>query len=208
MIFNALTTETDTNSAVLGDILSKISAVSDEVESLTHEETVELARAVELFVTEMSSDSSVDSEELTRLASRALSGVGEDVIARRLLLFGTGMIRPSEWIISGNNMVWVLDLKQLVVPVDTPLELFMFPCLNAVIDAIADLWDESDGEGALGLKHVCDTAEAFLGNNCKNAAKRRLLANEIGRFCAGCLSRSGKTRGWSHTPEIVDLDVK
>ena len=60
------------------------------------------------------------------LASQALRSIGHGATARRLLVFGTGLVRPAEWEISAGDSMWVLDLKQITVRSDASLELIFF----------------------------------------------------------------------------------
>lgn len=167
----------------------------------------ELARAVEHFLVEESRAEFVDTNTLTCLAARALSSIGHENAARRLLLFGTGMVRPSEWIVTGEHAVWILDLKDMSIRNDAPLEILFFQGVQIVLESIADVWDESRGEGVLGLRHICSAASALLGSSRKTSEVSD-LGDEIRSLCADRLDRIKNTRGWMTTPRVMNLDIR
>lgn len=197
--------ENDTASSVVGHIIAEIADVYAEGGLLEPFDSTELARAVELFLMEENYVSCVTSENLVMLASKALRSIGEVIPARRLLLFGTGMVRPSEWVVSGAKNIWVLDLKGMMLRDDSSLELIFFECLRAVIESLADVWDDSKGEGILGLKHICGAASDLLGE-ANDRRKVVLLADEIKGACSNLLTKIGNRRGWITHPVIMDLD--
>jgi hypothetical protein len=165
----------------------------------------ELSRAVECFLDLEGGRPAVESRYLVMLASRALSSLGEGEAARRLLLVGTGLLRPAEWEITGGKTMWVLDLRQMSVRCDASLELVFFGCLRIVLEAIADVWDASSGCGILGLLHICSAARGLLGGDFRERRSRE-LSREIMDTCRHNLQRIHSERGWSDTPEILDLD--
>ena len=190
-------------SAVVAHIASEVGAVCGGV--LSGPESVEeMARAVEQFLEQTGAGEAVDANYLVMLASQALSSLGENGAARRLLLFGSGLVRPSEWEVSGDRAMWVLDLKQIAVREDAALELILFNSLNMILDAIADVWDASRGDGVLGLRHVCQSATLLLG--APTAPQVARLSEEIKTACVRRLERLESARGWSRHPDVMDLD--
>jgi len=165
----------------------------------------EMARAIEQFLEFRDAGPVVDSKYVLMLASQALSSIGHDHAARRLLLFGTGLMRPSEWEVTGERAVWALDLREITVRDDAPLELLFFGSLSIILESIADVWDETGGRGVLGLRHVCMAASALLG---KKGTRRELsqLSEEIKETCRGKLSQIQQQRAWEMTPEVLNLD--
>jgi len=166
----------------------------------------ELAKAIDHYLQEHGQGQAVESRYLVMLAARALSSVGEGKAARRLLLYGTGLVMPSEWDVTRGEAMWVLDLRQIAVRGDAPLELVFFGSLNIIMESIAEVWDGTEGEGTLGLRHVCAAVQALIGGpgNKKNAAA---LAEEIRTVCRQKLEQIGRGRGWKQTPQVMDLDV-
>jgi len=205
MILDPRTGENLPESAVWAQIAGELEAAcltSDEPSATTVEE---VARAVEFFLHQQGAGQIIDSRSLNLLASQALHSVGEGRAARSLVLFGTGMVRPASWEISGSRDMWVLDLREMTVRSDALLELIVFNGLSIVLDSIADIWDESDGGGVLGLRHVFSTARGLLGP--ADAAAARDLESEIIRLCAERLQKQGVERGWTSCPEVVNLDL-
>lgn len=167
----------------------------------------ELAAAVSAFLEEHElTDSFIDAGYLVMLASKAMSSIGQDRAALRLVVFGSGMVRPSEWEVTGGSEVWTLDLKQMTVADATSLELVVFNTLNIVLDSVTDVWDASNGNGVLGLRHVCDTAAGLLGVS-RNSKAVADLSNEIVRVCGLKLEKVGRSRGWETCPQVMNLDL-
>jgi len=166
----------------------------------------ELATAVASFVEEyQDSGAFVDSGYLVMLASRALSSLGQKQAAHRLVVFGSGLVRPSEWEVTGDEEVWTLDLRQMTVRDDAPLELVFFSSLNIVLGSIVDVWDASEGRGVLGLRHVCSTASALLSGGKPRAVSA--LADEIRKTCEAKLKQVHGERKWRHVPAVMNLDL-
>jgi len=192
-------------SAIRAQIEGELQAtclVTDKPSPATVEE---VARAVEFFLSQQGSEGIVDSRSVNLLASQALHSLGEGRAARSLVLFGTGMIRPASWEISGDRDMWVLDLREMTVRSDAVLELIIFNGLSIVLDSIADIWDETGGLGILGLRHVWSTARGLLGP--ADAAAARELESEIVALCTNKLQKQRTERGWANCPEVVNLDI-
>jgi len=167
----------------------------------------ELARAVERFVEQESGGANaVDSRYLVMLASRALSSLGEEIAACRLLLFGSDLVRPVEWEVTGRAAMWVLDLKRITVEDGAPLEMVLFRSLNIILEALAELWDSSEGSGILGLRHVSLSAAALLGGGARQRDVSS-LGREIKAACLKKLEQLGERRRWTSAPQVLDLDI-
>ena len=169
-------------------------------------EAAEVARAVECYVEQDCGGCCADARALVLMTSRGLNSVGKEGVARRFLLHGTGLIKPSEWEVTHGETMWVIDLKQLTVRDGAPLELIFFTGLGIIIEALSDVWDGTRGGGMLGLRHVCGTAEALLGGSGK-LADVVSLSDEIQRHCHGRLERLRRQRGWDEQPQVMNLDM-
>jgi hypothetical protein len=167
----------------------------------------EVARAIGHFLREEGGMEFVDSNALTLMAAQALLSLGERNAARRLVLFGTGMVRPSEWIVTGDRETWVLDLKEMILRDDAPLELVFFKGVQLVIESIADVWDDCRGAGTLGLRHICSAASALLGGAGGKSDAVAGLGDEIKDLCARKLEQIRERRGWSAAPQVMNLDI-
>jgi hypothetical protein len=189
-----------------------VSYLANEIEGICGKEILlasdqleEVASAIECFLKEKGADSP-DERYLVVLAARALQSVGEERAARRLFVLGSGLVTPSEWEVTGGNAVWVVDLRQMTVDGQTALEMVFFTSLQIVLDAIAEVWDETDGRGTLGLKHVCQTASGLLGGGGRKGSLNAMAA-EIVDMCEHKLERIGEVRGWKESPRILNLDL-
>ena len=166
----------------------------------------EVARAVECFVEHDCGGHCADARALVLMTSQGLDSVGNTGAARRFLLHGTGLAKPSEWEVTHGETMWVIDLKQLTVRDDAPLELIFFTGLGIIIETLSDIWDSTQGRGILGLRHVCGTAEALLGDGGK-LADIVSLSDEIRRHCHDRLDRLRRDRGWEERPQVLNLDL-
>jgi hypothetical protein len=198
--------EQRTGTSVVSHIESVISENCGDALELEADQASELAAAVAAFLDQyQDSGSYIDSGYLVMLASRALSSLGEQAAAHRLLVFGSGLVHPAEWEVTGGEDVWTLDLRQMTVRQDSALELVFFSSINIVLSAIADVWDATQGRGILGLRHVCATATALLGGGKPGTVSA--LATEIQSACESKLSQLVAERGWQHTPAVMNLDL-
>lgn len=193
-------------SPVVSHITAEISDLCGDDLMLESDKVEELAKAVESFLQQQNESAAADSRYMIMLASKALSSIGEGSAGRRLLVFGTGLVKPSEWEVTGEDAVWVLDLKEMMISEKAPLELIFFNSLGIVIESIAEIWDKSGGRGVLGLKNVFPVALAFLGcgGNGKNLDR---LGEEIKAVCEQKLEQLKGERKWKQAPRVMSLDI-
>jgi len=166
----------------------------------------EVARAIEHFLEKDRNSEFIDSKTLALLAAQAMSSIGESDVARRLVVFGTGMVGPSQWIVTGDHAMWVLDLREMTIREDAPLELLFFKGMQIVIESMADVWDESRGDGVLGLRHICCAASKLLCAS-EDASSVTELTTEIKGMCTSKLNQLRDLRGWLTTPMVLNLDL-
>lgn len=187
------------------EITAQIAQVCGDTYPMNETQIRELARAVAVFVEREYGAAVADPRSLMLLASRALASIGEKQVARRLLVFGTGLVKPAEWEISGEESMWVLDLRQMTVLSGCELEIVFFRCLDLVIDSIAEVWDGTGGGGVLGLCHVTQSAASLLADK---SPKRDIsgLVSEMKSACRQKLGQIKSKRGWTDIPFVMDLD--
>ena len=170
------------------------------------EHVEELAQGVAAFLEREHGAFCVESPYVRVLASRALWSVGQQELARRLLLFGTGVVRTSEWLVTGGDKLLVLDLERLDFRRSGAMELALFRSLAVVTEAVADSWNATSGRGALGLRNAGATARSLL--NCPRGGRRvGALVDEMKRACADRLDLVRRTREWAHSPRVLNLDI-
>jgi hypothetical protein len=165
----------------------------------------QIARAVEYFVAVEEGHEAVDGRSLAVLTSQALASIGEHGAARRLLVFGSGLMRAAEWEICRGRRMWVLDLRQLEPADGRVLEMALLASLAAVLRGVAGLWDSTAGAGVIGLRGLRTACAAPVQAPGRRAAERR-LAEEVAGWCRLLLEREGRSRGWSARPEVLLLD--
>ena len=205
MIYNPEALLSTGKSSIVAHIESEIDDIcGSEVDTGFYCE--EIGRAIEYYLAQENNARYVNTKSLTMLASRVLASIGESVAARRLIIFGAGMVKPSEWVVSGDRDVWVINLREIILGEESAIELILFRGINLILDTIADVWDESNGEGALGLRHVCQSAEKLLGvsQRTKDVFK---LSDEIIMLCVNKLKQLKKERTWSYVPLVLNLDI-
>lgn len=173
--------------------------------NLNPHESVELAKAVSLAASTADDDHDFDERSLTVLASRALSSIGQAEAARRMYLFGSGVIRQAEWHVSGDRCMWILDLMPLTEQNAWRLEMTFFSGISSILEAVCDVWDGTDGTGVLGLLHLKAAVDNVAGG--ANRSRRKSMATEVRSLCAARLRRVAETRGWRDVPEVIGLDL-
>ena len=191
---------------LISRVVAQLEQLFDTPHLLSDVQVEELSRAVEIYLSEQNSSLSSNERFVVMLSSQALSSLGEAATARKMLVFGTGLIRPALWEVSGESCMWVLDLRQMTVPSAMSLEMIMFRSLAVILESIADVWDPSEGYGSLGLRHVCQTAAGLLNRDARTKEARE-LADEIRRHCDGLLADIASRRAWTATPQVLNLDM-
>ncbi len=202
MIYDPRTSDPQ-QSAVVTQITAEVAGLPDG--SLADPAQVaEIARAVDHFLKEDCGAYAVESQALLVMTAQAMAALGDGRMARRVVVFGSGLVRPSEWEVTGGDAVWVVDLKQITLHEGARLELALFTSLNVVLDAIADVWDPTQGRGTLGLRNVCRAAAHLLGTS-KDKPVRELVA-EVFQACTVKLEQLGQARGWEDVPAVMSVD--
>lgn len=191
---------------LIGRIVKQLEQLFDTPQLLSDVQVEELSRAVEIYLSEHNSSLNSDDRCVVMLSSQALSSLGETAAARKMLVFGTGLIRPAVWEVSGESSMWVLDLRQMTVPSGSALEMVLFRSLSVILESIADVWDPSEGVGSLGLRHVCQTAAGLLNRGARTKEARD-LADEIRERCDSLLADIASRRAWTATPQVLNLDM-
>ncbi len=167
----------------------------------------EVAMAVEATLEETPGAAGEDGVPggVVALATKALWAIGETRAARRLGLLGAGVIRPGEWSVAGGATLWIVDLRPLCPAGGVVMELQVLASLDMILDCIADVWDDTEGRGLLGLQHLSELARRM------NRGRKRghgALKLEIREVCVARLMTLARRRGWVERPELMALDVR
>jgi len=192
--------------ALLKRLIADVSDATGRAPSLKDADIDELAEALRRVLAERGEIPAAPFR-VVKLSARTLGELGAGDLARRLLVFGSGLVRPSVWEASGGGRIWILDLRRLTVDAGVQIELTVFRSLDAVIAAIVDVWDESSGLGRLGLRHVQGTAERLFGAADQARGRRSTaFAKELLLRSRARLQQLASERRWAHVPEVLSLD--
>lgn len=212
MIWSDLWVSGDSREALSRHLVTEIAAAYGDS---APEHTGEIAQAVATYCAQWQEESSLSSEYLAMLVSRALRAAGEEEAARyfsggRSLsameimfrfqnvspalwsLFASRLIRPSRWLVDNGRVIWVLDLSRFRFDADLGLELAFHQAIHAILHAIAEIWDQTAGVGILGLRSV---------RSCGHSL------HEVQSLCSDLLERIKIQRGWVSMPQVLNLDV-
>lgn len=147
-----------------------------------------------------------DRLQVIRLSARTFSALGSGAMARQLVLFGSGLVRPCVWEISGGRRMWVLDVQPLFPGEGAPLELTLFQALEAAIAGMAEVWDVSAGQGLLAIRNLGPLVDRLVRMPGSRGRKRRAaLLREVLRASQSRLENLAPTRGWRQTPDVIHL---
>ena len=187
-------------------ILSQIEAATGKPTTLKDVDIEALALAVQRAMEDCGED--VRNEgRVVELSSHTLGVLGDAAAAKRLLVFGSGLVKASIWEFSGEAPLWILDLRKLVLNAGVQIEMAIFKSLSAVLDTVPDVWEKTSGRGQLGLRHVSSTAEQLFGEaNDRRKRRSSAFSQEIMQRCHAKLQDIATLRAWGHCPDVVNLD--
>ncbi len=117
-------------------------------------------------------------------------------------VFAGGLLRQStsELCVDGQ---WVFDFAPLRGCMDCVWELGVFAALDVLLDAIACLWDDTQGSGALGLWHVDCIYPGLTGIR----RTRRDWPFELKARCARRMEQLCLQRNWKTVPKVLLMDL-
>ena len=188
-------------------LVREINTAAAGLNPLPPESILEVARGVAAFVDEdLPAGMPLASERLLAMTAQALSALGEKTLARRLLIFGCGLVYPAEWTVGGERTMLILDLKRLTVRREDCLEIVLFRTLGVCLEAIADTWDAARGDGTLGLRHLGQTARAFVAPRRRAHRQVAAFADEVIATCRTHFETLRRQRGWDTVPHVILLD--
>jgi hypothetical protein len=169
---------------------------------------LEVARGVAAFLehTRGLEGSAWNSEHLRALTSRALATVGAGDLAQRLLVFGAGIAASVPWLVVEPQGMIVLDMERLASRPQDRLELICSRTLIRILETLAPVWDETGGEGALGLRHLAQAAGRLAATFPAHPSALD-IGGEFVALCRGKLELLRNQRGWAATPRVLRLDT-
>lgn len=144
----------------------------------------------------------IGSGQLVMLASRVLRSLGAGPSAHRLTIFGTGLVKPSAWTLSGGGSAWRVDMQRLLTQSDAALEMVLFACVQAILDCLAEAWDSTNGHGSLVLRGL-DQVAADLLQRREQTRPVRQLVDEVRAHCEARLRQMQTQRSWQFVPALM-----
>ncbi len=165
-------------------------------------QSLEVAKAVACYLEETPAGARGLACDINLLLSRALASLGEHAAARRLAVFGSGLVVPLEWEIAGTDEGWVIDLEKL----RTSLELTFFSGVLVLIDSLSYVWDDNRGRGLLALRYTRQAVGGLLGVHEKSKRAGKLV-EEVRELCERKLDQVRGDRGWIDRPHVMTLDL-
>lgn len=190
----------DASSVVASRVMDAVETACPGQTGLDRTRLQEIAQGVARHVTD--ADGAAPSD-LLGLACRALESLGEPDAARRLRIMRAGLVKPGAWSVAGNVPVWTLDLLLLAGPAS--IEIGFYRGLNAAVDAMLEVWQETRGAGVLGLKNAGPAVRRLLGGRPSPRREARMVA-EMTDACAARIEAAGRARGWGARPWLMHVN--
>ena len=194
-----------TREKIADRLLTDVPSLCGNPALASHLPLAEAAQGVALYLDQIEViPEELDPRQSRELLAHALESAGENVLARRIRLFGNRVIYPASWIACGRETVWVLDTRQLITSRDAGMEMIFFERIRIVLATFADVWDATSGQGFLGLKGMEISAATILGPAPSPRALQALTA-EFRALAARHLDHFRTQRGWASAPAILTL---
>lgn len=183
----------------------------------------EVIRAVAAYCDELSRSGPLRSELIPQLFQRAAAKLGGDPagegdggevpelegVADLPLpvreLHATGWFRPLGGNLRGQGRNWLLEVNRFAA-CRGGLELQFFCEMKDALEAVAPVWEESCGRGALALRGLRSALCGMRGSP-PGASEAAGFALEIRRYCGWLMSGIACARDWSAVPDVVIRDL-
>ena len=164
--------------------------------------------------------------------ARTLSGVGESAFAQELIklqcsdktikneivfllakktvplklyyAWQNRVVHPLHSNLLAHQEAWVLDFNVIETMSTALIEITFLRYIKELLHSISMLWDEVDGEGTLGLKNLNRFLLSTFMRNSSNREIRR-MRKELLRYVGDVLTQVSISKGWEHTPMIIQL---
>ncbi len=143
---------------------------------------------------------------LAGISARVFRDLGAGELARRLLIFGSGIVTAASWEIAGGGTLWILDLERLACGSGPQTELSLVRSLDAALMAMAEVWDDTSGHGPLGLRKLEQVVHSLLGEGA-SPRRCRALERELFNGVGARLKMIAAERDWTAVPEVLNLTV-
>ena len=126
--------------------------------------------------------------------------------------FDTRLVRPLRTITLRGRLVWRLDFRRLVPSEAGWMELTLFPGLHAILERLADAFDDTHGRGIIGLSGLYASGFAPTPHRRRRgrpAARTTapLDAPAVRDYILRVLHTLASARHWLTLPEVIYLDL-
>jgi hypothetical protein len=185
-------------------LADEIAILCEPAGELTPSERGHLAKAVAFFLEERPAWA-VERTTLFRATARAIRSIGYPYAATRVLATGLGLLRPLSSALAPALPAWGLDLFPLALDPRDRCELIFFRAFDALLRAIAPLWDETSGTGALGFRRLDPAVSALFGDSM-SPRQRQAWRLEILAYGRQRLEMLARQRTWATVPHLFLLD--
>jgi len=189
---------------------------------------MDVAQGVAVYWEQVLHETPLTSDYVAFLVSRALRSVGADFAADTVLakqdtrvlredtarylpasavslqtwrMFTSLLVRPTRWTSYGEEVVWVLDFSRLCFDESHCFELSFTGSMRGVLLHLAEVWSETEGQGALGLKGIVRLDTLFPGWRDTTGT------GDIAAWCREVLLGEAKRRGWPSVPRVMAIDA-
>ncbi len=229
MIWNSTTLQ-EYQESLADHLLAEISRVCGPA-APPLEQAEELARGVAAYCAIQGPDRTLPASYISMLLARALRGIGAEAAAACFAVadanrdgaaragaagiwtgeitpdwwnvFASGLVRPARWLSADGEAMWVLDFARLAKDGNDSLELALCRGVRIILEQLAEAWDETGGDGVLGLTGLRPVADA--SDAVRRAARRR--ARELSLYCDSVLEHMAPARAWKDRPRVLVLDL-
>ncbi|MBT8045538.1 MAG: hypothetical protein KJN67_00095 [Pontiella sp.] len=117
--------------------------------------------------------------------------------------FSQGIIRPADWAGARVDRMWTLDFSRLQLSDAEKHEITLYRCIRTMLENMLSFWDETSGEGVLGLKGLASL------NVEEGAQRKQTLTNsdDLLEYITDLLSQQKEPRDWQAVPSLLNLDL-
>jgi len=117
--------------------------------------------------------------------------------------FSLGIIRPADWAGAKLDRMWTLDLGRLRLSDAERHEMMLYGSLRVMIENMFVFWDETNGEGVLGLKGL----SSFNIESSPRLRQTYTSADDLLGFIGTLFLQQKEPRNWQAVPSLLNLDL-
>jgi len=117
--------------------------------------------------------------------------------------FSLGIIRPADWAGAKLDRMWILDLGRLRLSEAERHEMMLYGSLRVMIENMFVFWDETRGEGVLGLKGL----SSFYIESDPRQRQTFTSADDLLGFVGNLFLQQKEPRNWQAVPSLLNLDL-